>query len=164
MLAVISEIGHHIDTSELLPKALANWIRDLLGIGVGALTILFESFGYKEGIPLDADWVIDARMLPNPHYDARLRPLTGRDQEVIRFLDAQEVVQKFFVDVRGFLQRWLPELLRDNRAYVTVAIGCTGGRHRSVYLVERLSTAFRGEWTILVRHRALANAGAGGGG
>ena len=157
MLADIAELGHHIDTSELQPRALGNWIRDLLGVGVGALTILFQSFGFKEGIPLDADWVIDARMLPNPHYDARLRPLTGRDDAVIKYLEAQETVQRFHADVKTFLERWLPALLRDNRAYVTVAIGCTGGRHRSVYLAERLAEDFRSGWNVLVRHRSLAN-------
>jgi RNase adapter protein RapZ len=156
LMGEIAELGHRIDTSELQPKALRNWIRDLLALGAIRLALLFESFAYREGIPLDADWVIDARMLPNPHYDPGLRPLTGRDAAVIAYLDGQEAVQRFFGDVRAFFARWLPEVLQENRSYVSVAIGCTGGRHRSVYLAEKLAAAFAGEWRVLVRHRALA--------
>jgi len=152
----VADLGHRIDTSDLQPKALRGWIRDLLGLGGGGLTLLFESFAYKDGIPLDADWVIDARMLPNPHYDPALRPFTGRDRAVIEFLERQEPVLALFQDVCGFLGRWLPEVVRDNRSYLTVAIGCTGGRHRSVYLAERLAQHFAAEWRVLVRHRALA--------
>jgi RNase adapter protein RapZ len=152
----VAELGHRIDTSELQPKVLRNWIRDLLGLAGGSLTLLFESFAYRDGIPLDADWVIDARMLPNPHYEPALRPLTGRDAAVVEFLDAQEPVQRLCEDVRAFLARWLPEVVKDNRSYLTVAIGCTGGRHRSVYLAEKLAAAFGADWRVLVRHRGLA--------
>ena len=157
MLADAGELGHRIDTSDLNPKALRDWIRALLEIDTGPVTLLFESFGYRQGIPLDADWVIDARMLPNPYYDEKLRPLTGRDAPIIEYLERQELVQQLYADVRTFLARWLPELVRDNRSYLTVAIGCTGGRHRSVYLVERLAASFRAEWPVLVRHRGLAS-------
>jgi UPF0042 nucleotide-binding protein len=156
LLADVASIAHRIDTSDLRARALRIWIRDLLGLAGTGLTLLFESFGYKEGIPLDADWVIDARMLPNPHYEPELQPLTGRHPAVIGFLDAQESVGRLVEDVRGLLGRWLPEVVRDNRSYLTVAIGCTGGRHRSVYLAERLAQSFAGEWRVLVRHRALA--------
>lgn len=156
LLADVAALGHRIDTSGLQPKVLRNWIRDLLGLGGGALTLLFESFAYKDGLPLDADWVIDARMLPNPHYDPALRPLTGRDPAVIEFLDRQEEVQQLLGDMRAFLGRWLPEVVRDSRSYLTVAVGCTGGRHRSVYLAERLAQAFGAQWRVLVRHRGLA--------
>lgn len=158
VLAEIAAIpsAHRIDTSDVRPRALRNWIRDLLGLSGTGLTILFESFGYKEGIPLDADWVIDARMLPNPHYEPELRPFTGRHPAVIGFLDAQESVQRLVEDVRGLLGRWLPEVARDSRSYLAVAIGCTGGRHRSVYLAERLAQSFASEWRVLVRHRALS--------
>jgi RNase adapter protein RapZ len=156
LMGDIAALGHRIDTSDLQPKVLRNWIRDLLGLGAGALALLFESFAFRDGIPLDADWVIDARMLPNPHYDERLRPLTGRDAEVIAFLDGQDLVQRLLGDVRDFLGRWLPEVAKENRSYLTVAIGCTGGRHRSVYLAERLAAAFAGAWPVLVRHRGLA--------
>jgi len=156
LLGGVAELGHRIDTSELQPKVLRNWIRDMLGLSGGSLTVLFESFAFRDGIPLDADWVIDVRMLPNPHYDPALRPLTGRDAAVIDFLDGQEQVQRLREDVRAFLARWLPEVVKDNRSYLTVAIGCTGGRHRSVYLAEKLAEAFAGEWRVLLRHRGLA--------
>ena len=156
LLSGVADLGHRIDTSELLPRALQGWIKELVGLGGGSLTLLFESFAFRDGIPLDADWVIDARMLPNPHYDPALRPLTGRDAAVASYLDGQESVQRLIADVQAFLGRWLPEIEREQRNYVTVAIGCTGGRHRSVYLVERLAAAFRGDWRVLVRHRSLA--------
>jgi len=156
LLGGVAELGHRIDTSDLQPNVLRNWIRDMLGLGGGSLTLLFESFAFRDGIPLDADWVIDVRMLPNPHYDPVLRPLTGRDAAVIDFLDGQEQVQRLREDVRAFLARWLPEVVKENRSYLTVAIGCTGGRHRSVYLAEKLADAFAGEWRVLLRHRGLA--------
>jgi RNase adapter protein RapZ len=156
LLASVAALGQRIDTSDLQARVLQNWIRDLLGIGSGALTLLFESFAYRDGIPLDADWVFDARMLPNPHYDPQLRPFTGRDLQVIEVLGRDPAVVRWLEDVRGLLARWLPEIVRENRSSVTVAIGCTGGRHRSVYLVERLADGFRKDWSVLVRHRGLA--------
>jgi RNase adapter protein RapZ len=156
LLADVAPLGHRIDTSELQARVLQNWIRDLLGIGTGALTLLFESFAYRDGIPLDADWVLDARMLANPHYDPQLKPFTGRDAPVVDFLRRDESVQRWLADARGMLARWLPEIVRENRSYVTVAIGCTGGRHRSVYLAERLAEDFKPNWHVLVRHRSLA--------
>lgn len=156
MLGGIAELGHRIDTSDLQPKALRNWIKDLLGLRSGSMMLLFESFGFKDGIPLDANWVIDARMLPNPYYETELRALTGRDAPVAAFLEKQEAVEQLFEDVRGFLTRWLPDMVRDNRYHVTVAIGCTGGQHRSVYLAEKLAAEFRKTWPVLVRHRGLA--------
>ena len=156
LLAGVAALGHRIDTSELQSRVLQNWIRDLLGLGSGSLTLLFESFAYRDGIPLDADWVLDCRMLANPHYEPQLRAFTGRDAPVVEYLSRDEPVQRWLADVRALLARWLPEILRENRSYVTVAIGCTGGRHRSVYMAEQLAEAFRGEWRVLVRHRALA--------
>ena len=155
LLARVAPLGQRIDTSDMLPRVLQNWIRDLLGIGPGALTLLFESFAYRDGIPLDADWVLDSRMLPNPHYDPQLRPFTGREQPVIEYLERDAAVERWCADVQALLGRWLPEIVRETRSSVTVAIGCTGGRHRSVYLAERLAEAFRPEWNVLVRHRAL---------
>ena len=157
MLGGVAELGHRIDTSDLQPKALRHWIKDLLGLHSGSMMLLFESFGFKDGIPLDANWVIDARMLPNPHYEPDLRTLTGRDPPVIAFLEKQEAVGRLFEDVRGFLRRWLPDMVRDNRYHVTVAIGCTGGQHRSVYLAEKLAADFGKTWPVLVRHRGLVN-------
>jgi len=157
LLAGVAALGQHIDTSDLLPRVLQNWIRELVGIGAGALTLLFESFAYRDGIPLDADWVLDSRMLPNPHYDPQLRPFTGRDRPVIEYLERDAAVARWCEDVRALLARWLPDIVRENRSSLTVAIGCTGGRHRSVYLAERLADAFRKDWNVLVRHRALAH-------
>ena len=157
LLSGISELGHRIDTSDLQPKALRHWIKDLLGLHSGSMMLLFESFGFKEGIPLDANWVIDARMLPNPYYEPRLRALTGRDAPVVEFLEGQDAVGRLYEDVRSFLSRWLPDMDRDNRYHVTVAIGCTGGQHRSVYLAEKLAAEFGKTWPVLVRHRGLAN-------
>jgi len=156
LLAGIAPLGSRIDTSDLQPRVLQNWIRDQLGIGAGALTLLFESFSYKDGIPLDADWVLDCRMLPNPHYDPQLRPFTGCDAPVIDYLKRDAAVRGWLDEMRAMLQRWLPEIVRENRSHVTVAIGCTGGRHRSVFLAEELAKAFRGDWRVLVRHRSLA--------
>ena len=156
MLAGVAPLGSRLDTSELQPRVLQNWIRDLLGVGSGALTLLFESFSYKHGVPLDADWVLDARMIANPHYDPQLRPLTGRDAPVIDYLAREPLAQQWLEDTRALLARWLPEIVRENRSHVTVAIGCTGGRHRSVYLAEKLAAAFAGQWKVLVRHRGLA--------
>jgi UPF0042 nucleotide-binding protein len=156
LLASVAVLGHRIDTSDLQPRVLQNWIRDLLGIQAATLTLLFESFAYRDGIPLDADWVLDARMLPNPHYDPQLRPFTGRDRAVIEHLGRDQAVGRWLDDVRGMLARWLPDIVRENRSSVTVAIGCTGGRHRSVYLAERLAEHFGKEWSVLVRHRGLA--------
>jgi UPF0042 nucleotide-binding protein len=156
LLAGVAELGHRIDTSELQPRVLQNWIRDMLGLDAGSLTLLFESFAYRDGLPLDADWVLDCRMLPNPHYQPELRPLTGRDAPVTEFLQRDAMAQRWLEDARALLARWLPEIVRENRSYVTVAVGCTGGRHRSVYMAERLAAAFRSEWRVLVRHRGLA--------
>jgi UPF0042 nucleotide-binding protein len=160
LLAGVVELGQRIDTSDLQPRVLQNWVRDVLGVGAESLTLLFESFTYRDGVPADADWVLDARMLPNPHYDPLLRPHTGRDDPVAQFLGKDESVQRWLADIRGLLARWLPEIVRENRSHVTVAIGCTGGRHRSVYLVEQLANAFRADWRVLVRHRNLAKADA----
>ena len=160
LLAGVAALAQRIDTSELQPRVLQNWIRELLALDAGSLTLLFESFAYRDGIPLDADWVLDCRMLPNPHYDPQLRAFTGRDSAVAEYLGRDAAVQRWLEDVRSLLERWLPEIARENRSYVTVAIGCTGGRHRSVYLAERLAEAFRVQWRVLVRHRGLAREGA----
>jgi RNase adapter protein RapZ len=156
LLEGIAALAQRLDTSELQPRVLQNWIRDLIGLGAGTLTLLLESFSYKEGIPLDADWVLDARMLPNPHYDPQLRPHTGRDAPVVDYLKADAQVTRWLEDVGALLKRWLPEIVRENRSHVTVAIGCTGGRHRSVYLAEALARVLQGDWRVLVRHRALS--------
>jgi UPF0042 nucleotide-binding protein len=156
LLAEISSIGHHIDTSELNANALRAWIKQFIQVDRARLTLLFESFGFKHGIPLDADLVFDVRCLPNPYYDPLLRPLTGRDTPVIEFLEHVPTAQKMFEDIRNFVRDWLPCYIADNRSYLTVAIGCTGGQHRSVYFAERLARDFEGQQQVLVRHRELA--------
>ena len=157
LLQGVAALAHHIDTSDLNSNALRSWVRDFVGLEGAGFTLLFESFGYKNGIPLDADLVFDARCLPNPHYDPQLRPLTGRDPAVIDFLRAEAQVHRLLADVERFVADWLPCFRRDNRSYLTVAIGCTGGRHRSVYLVEVLADRFRGDMPVLVRHRELSS-------
>jgi UPF0042 nucleotide-binding protein len=157
LLADIAALGHHIDTSEMNANTLRNWVKDFLDLNRSGLTLLFQSFGFKHGIPLDADFVFDVRCLPNPHYDPQLQPLTGRDEAVIRFLAAESAVQQMREDIGEFVERWLPCFVRDNRNYLTVAIGCTGGRHRSVYLAESLAARFSGAQEVLVRHRELGH-------
>ncbi len=155
LLAEISNIGHRIDTSELGANALRAWIKDFIGLDRACLTLLFQSFGFKNGIPLDADFVFDVRCLPNPHYDAALRPLTGRDTAVMEFLERLPEVKKMCDDIRVFIENWLPSFVADNRSYLTVAIGCTGGQHRSVYLTEKLAQYFKAQQQVLLRHREL---------
>lgn len=158
LLDAVSSIGHRIDTSELSPNTLRAWVKDVLEVGAEAgLTLFFESFGFKHGIPLDADFVFDVRCLPNPHYDAQLRPLTGRDAPVAAFLETEPSVLSMLADIQGFVDRWLPCFVRDNRSYLTIAIGCTGGRHRSVYFAERLGRYFGKDHRVLVRHRELSS-------
>ena len=155
LLSEISNIGHHIDTTELNANALRSWIKQFVRVDRARLTLLFQSFGYKHGIPLDSDLVFDVRCLPNPHYVPELRPLTGRDAPVIEFLENVPDAQQMFGDIRDFVARWLPSFVADNRSYLTVAIGCTGGQHRSVYLAEKLARHFGHQQQVLVRHREL---------
>ena len=155
-LDTIASLGHHIDTSNLRPSALRSFVHDFAAQRAGSgLTLLFESFGFKHGLPLDADLVFDVRCLPNPHYDPALRPLTGLDRPVIDFLEAQPEVGRMLEDIHRFVADWLPAYVRDNRSYLTVALGCTGGQHRSVYFAEALAARFRDGLRVLVRHRAL---------
>lgn len=155
LLAGLADVANRVDTSDLGPNTLRNWVKDFVGVPATGLTLLFESFGFKHGIPLDADLVFDVRCLVNPNYDPRLRPLTGRDRPVIDFLAADPSSRKMLEDVRRFVADWLPAYERDNRSYLTVAVGCTGGRHRSVYFIETLAAGFRGRSRVLVRHREL---------
>jgi UPF0042 nucleotide-binding protein len=155
LLTEIASTGHRIDTSELGANALRAWVKQFIRLDRARLTLLFQSFGFKHGIPLDADLVFDVRCLPNPHYDPELRPLTGRDAPVIEFLQHTPIVDKMYDDIRRFVEDWLPHYIADNRSYLTVAIGCTGGQHRSVYLSERLAQHFQSQQQVLVRHREL---------
>jgi UPF0042 nucleotide-binding protein len=155
LLADLREVSTVIDTSQLRPAMLRSWVRSLVGARDSALTLVFESFAYKQGVPLDADYVFDVRVLPNPYYVRELRPLTGRDAPVATYLDAQPEAQEMLEQIHGFVQRWLPSFEDDQRSYLTVALGCTGGQHRSVYAVEWLARRFEPRLATLVRHREL---------
>ena len=158
-LEPLVDLGLRIDTSNLSANTLRNWVKEFVIRKSNGLTLLFSSFGFKHGIPLDADYVFDVRCLPNPYYDKELRPYTGQDQVICDFLEQQASVQLMFDDISGFVERWLPSFVADNRSYLTVALGCTGGQHRSVYLVERLGKYFRErEGKVMIRHRELEKA------
>jgi len=155
LLADLRDGADVIDTSIIRPAQLQSYIKALIAAPDSALTLVFESFAFKRGVPLDADYVFDVRMLPNPHYVPALRPLTGRDAPVIEWLREHDDVARMYDDIEQFLLRWLDALARDHRSYVTVAIGCTGGQHRSVFLVEQLARGFSTRWVALKRHREL---------
>jgi UPF0042 nucleotide-binding protein len=155
MMVAIEGLGDVIDTSGLSANKLRAWIKELIDTERAPLTLLFESFAFKFGVPLDADLVFDVRMLPNPYYDLKMRPLTGRDGPVIEFLEAQPKAIELEQDIRAFIEKWLPSFKSDNRSYLTVGIGCTGGQHRSVYFVEKLAQHFRITERVVVRHREL---------
>ncbi|MCD4500020.1 RNase adapter RapZ [Chromobacterium vaccinii] len=154
MLAEVLELGTRIDTSELSANALRSWVRELVDADSSQLTLIFESFGFKHGVPQDADFVFDARCLPNPYYDAQLRPFTGRDQPIIDFFAGHQEVAEMIADIQAMIAKWLPCYGKENRSYLTVAVGCTGGQHRSVYIIENLARAFP-DRQVLVRHRQL---------
>jgi len=161
LLAGLAGLGHHIDTSNLSANTLRNHIRELIlqtdnNQESKNLVLLFTSFGFKNGIPLDADFVFDVRSLPNPHYDPILRPLTGKDEPVKEFLQKQPAVIEMLADIQHYVEKWLPSFNQDHRSYLTVAIGCTGGQHRSVYFVEQLSSYFKQQnQKVIIRHREL---------
>ncbi len=156
ILERISANSHLMDTSDLSANNLRAWIKDFLNLQNANFTLVFESFGFKHGIPMDADTVFDVRCLPNPHYDATLKPLTGRDGPVIAFLQSQDMVQEMLEDIRAYVAKWLPAYIKDNRNYFTVGLGCTGGQHRSVYFAETLADMFGETQQVLVRHRELS--------
>jgi UPF0042 nucleotide-binding protein len=155
LLAGLRDVSTVIDTSQLRPALLRGWMRSLVGARAAALTLVFESFAFKHGVPLDADFVFDVRVLPNPFYVRELRPLTGRDAPVAAYLEARPEVGEMLDQIETFLARWLPAFEEDQRSYLTVAVGCTGGQHRSVYAVELLARQFDARYAALVRHREL---------
>jgi UPF0042 nucleotide-binding protein len=155
LLAELREVATVIDTSQLRTAQLRIWMRDLVRDTGNRITLVFESFAFKFGVPLDADYVFDVRVLPNPHYVRDLRPLTGRDAPVAEFLRARPEVGEMLGQIEAFLARWLPAFEADQRSYLTVAIGCTGGQHRSVYFAETLAERFRSLAATLIRHREL---------
>jgi UPF0042 nucleotide-binding protein len=158
LLSELREQALVIDSSMIRPTQLQSYIKDMIHAPNTQLTLVFESFAFKRGIPSDADYVFDVRMLPNPHYEQALRELTGRDAPVAQFLAQEAEVNRMLTQIRNFLDAWLDALARNHRSYVTVAIGCTGGQHRSVYLVERLAELFGNQWSTLTRHRELPQA------
>jgi UPF0042 nucleotide-binding protein len=155
LLSDLREQAHVVDTSVLRSSQLQAYIKALLSTPHGQLTLVFQSFAFKRGIPVDADYVFDVRMLPNPHYEPELKELTGLDAAVVKYLQHFGEVEQMYRHISQFLQHWLEPLARNHRSYVTVAVGCTGGQHRSVYLVERLAAEFGSHWTTLKRHREL---------
>lgn len=155
LLSPLREVSTVIDTSLLRPAQLRTWIRNIVQAAPAKLTLVFESFAFKQGVPMDADFVFDVRMLPNPFYIKELKPLTGRDEPVSAYLAQQPESAELIAQIEAFLLRWLPALEGDQRSYVTVAIGCTGGQHRSVYCVEQLSQRFAQRGVVLSRHREL---------
>jgi UPF0042 nucleotide-binding protein len=161
ILAEVRQRAHIIDTGFIKATKLQSIVKDLVGgnaqtgLPASTLTVVFESFAFKRGVPLDADYVFDVRMLPNPHYEPTLKALTGRDPAVVDYLKANSEVLEMQTQITAFVKHWLPALQSDHRSYVTVAIGCTGGQHRSVYVVEQLAIAFKQDWPTLIRHREL---------
>jgi RNase adapter protein RapZ len=159
LVVTARDLGMTFDTSGLPAAGLRGWIKDFVSVDPSQITLQLESFGFKHGVPLDADLVFDARCLPNPHYEPALSPLTGSHPDVVAFLEKIPEVERMYGDIYHFIASWLPDYARDNRNYLTVAIGCTGGQHRSVYMVERLAQAFSPRYQVLVRHRELAPGG-----
>ena len=155
LLAELRDQSHVIDTSLLRASQLLGYVKSLLPVPPDRLSLVFQSFAFKRGVPRDADYVFDVRMLPNPHYEPLLRPLTGRDAPVAEYLRQQPEVGQMLEHISAFLDHWLDAMARNHRSYVTVAVGCTGGQHRSAYLVEQLGQRFAGRWNTLLRHREL---------
>ena len=153
LLAPLRETEHTIDTSDLTPGQLRAWMRDLVQADRPPLVLTFESFAYKVGVPGDADLIFDVRCLPNPHYDPALRPMTGKDKPVAEWLSKFGSVENMINDIAQFVERWLPLYMQDTRNYLTVGIGCTGGKHRSVYVTEQLARRFANHSPLLIRHR-----------
>ncbi|WP_371188035.1 RNase adapter RapZ [Thalassotalea maritima] len=155
---VATRANLYINTSSLTPHQLADLVRErVLGKKTGSLVIVFTSFGFKYGVPSDADYVFDARFLPNPFWEDGLKNHNGLDQPVQDFMAKQPLVTKFIWQINSFMMTWLPHLERNNRSYLTIAIGCTGGQHRSVYIAEALAKQFKNEdKDVQIRHRELS--------
>lgn len=159
ILSEIESLAIPLDTSDLQPQVLRRWVKEILDLQTTRLTLLFQSFAFKDGIPMDADLVFDARCLPNPYYVSELKGLTGRDAPVITYLESKPEVAEMISDIAGYLSKWLPRHAEENRSYLTVAIGCTGGQHRSVYCAEQLKQRFAADYSCAIRHRSLSQKG-----
>lgn len=153
----LKEIAYCIDTSQMNAQQLRQAVRQWLKVERTGLLVILESFGFKYGVPANADFMFDMRSLPNPYYDLELRAFTGTDRPVRDYLDGQPLVQEMVDDIERFVTHWLPRLEDESRSYVTVAIGCTGGQHRSVYVVEELAGRLQGRYELLIRHRQMQN-------
>lgn len=154
LLDGIQELGARIDTTHLLANNLRGWLKDFIAVDSRRLTLVLQSFGFKHGLPLDADFVFDVRCLPNPYYDENLRRLTGKEPAIIDFFQNEPLVNTMLNDIEQFIGRWLPAFSDENRSYLTIAIGCTGGQHRSVYIAEVLAGRLVTQ-QVLLRHRQL---------
>jgi RNase adapter protein RapZ len=159
ILSEIEALAIPLDTSDLQPQVLRRWVKEILDLEASRITLLFQSFAFKDGIPMDADLVFDARCLPNPYYIAELKSLTGRDRAVIDYLESKPEVAEMIADISAYLSKWLPRHAEENRSYFTVAIGCTGGQHRSVYCSEELMKRFESDYACAIRHRSLSQKG-----
>jgi RNase adapter protein RapZ len=157
LLSELENIGAMIDTSDMHPNVLRQWVRETVGASRSHITLSFVSFAFKHGVPLDADLVFDVRCLPNPYYQLELRPLTGKDEPVAQYLSEIPSVGRMIDHIANFVNTWLPFYIQENRSYLTVAIGCTGGQHRSVYCVEKIGKRFSRTEVVLIRHRAMAS-------
>jgi UPF0042 nucleotide-binding protein len=146
-----------IDTTHLSSKQMSDQIKERIILREdSSISLVFRSFGFKHGVPVDTDFVFDLRCLPNPHWEPKLRPLTGLNQEVENYLDDQPLVIQMFDELSGLLKRWIPHFEANERIYMTIGIGCTGGQHRSVYMAEKLALYFRDQFeNVMVRHREL---------
>lgn len=152
-LAPLKDRASSFDTSHSTPAQLRAWIKQMVQAPASSLLLVFESFGFKRGLPMEADFVFDARMLPNPHYDKALRPLSGRDRAVIQYFESHPQMAEFVRDIGDLIERWVPRFVEDHRSYLTIAVGCTGGQHRSVYITEQLAARFGKQYTAVLRHR-----------
>lgn len=157
LLADISHISHHIDTSDLSANALRKMIKDFVNADYNQMNIIVQSFGFKYGLPNDSDFVFDVRCLPNPHYDKSIREFNGTQQPIIDFLSKEPDVQVMLDDIYAMVHKWFNSFSQDNRNYLTISIGCTGGKHRSVYLTEQLSKLIRQNfpYNTITRHRQM---------
>jgi UPF0042 nucleotide-binding protein len=156
MLAPLAEIGYKIDTSNMSVNALKKTLNELIQLKEDNLALQFSSFGYKFGIPLDADFIFDVRCLPNPHYESDLKDLTGIDKPVADFFQNYKEVDKMYKDINHFISEWLTAFKNDQRHSLHIAIGCTGGKHRSVYIANKLFTHFSNPKSqVIVRHRDI---------
>ena len=157
LLADLKMQAASIDTSLLRSAQLQSWVKTIVEAPQNTMTLVFESFAFKRGIPLDADFVFDVRMLPNPYYVAELRTLTGKDLPIQQWLWQHDDVKRMLEQLKAFLSEWMPAFVKDHRSYLTVAIGCTGGQHRSVFMVEQLAQHFKQDWDAIIRHRELGD-------